>query len=174
MDRFVRSGNRNNSDGSWNNQGSNGNYWSSSPSSSNARNANFNASGGNIANNNNRANGFSVRCLKNEIMDETCRELTLGLFAAYYDCRKNKRNTANALDFEVDFETRLFRLRDEIASRTYEVGRSIAFVVDKPVKREIFAGDFRDRVVHHYLVNEMEDALERLFIHDSYACRKGK
>jgi uncharacterized protein (TIGR02145 family) len=57
-------GNRNNSNGSLNNAGSNGNYWSSSINGTNAYNLNFNASSVNPANNNNRGNGFSVRCLK--------------------------------------------------------------------------------------------------------------
>ena len=56
-------GNRNNSNGSLNNVGTNGNYWSSTVSSTNSRNLNFNSSNANM-NNNNRANGFSVRCLK--------------------------------------------------------------------------------------------------------------
>jgi uncharacterized protein (TIGR02145 family) len=60
---FSLAGNRNN-DGTLNNQGSNGNYWSSSPNSNNAYNLNFNSGGVNPANNNNRVNGFSVRCLK--------------------------------------------------------------------------------------------------------------
>ena len=57
-------GNRNNSSAGLNNQGSNGNYWSSSPNGTNAFNLNFNSGGVNPTNNNNRANGFSVRCLK--------------------------------------------------------------------------------------------------------------
>jgi len=40
--------------------------------------------------------------------------------------------------------------------------------------REIFAADFRDRVVHHLLVGYLEPVYERMFIHDSYACRVGK
>jgi uncharacterized protein (TIGR02145 family) len=56
-------GNRNNSNGALNNVGSNGNYWSSTVSGTNARNLNFNSSNSNI-NTNNRANGNSVRCLK--------------------------------------------------------------------------------------------------------------
>jgi uncharacterized protein (TIGR02145 family) len=56
-------GNRNNSNGSLNNQGSNGNYWSSTPNGSNAYNLNFNSSNVNPGNNNNRSNGFSVRCV---------------------------------------------------------------------------------------------------------------
>ena len=96
------------------------------------------------------------------------------LFEAYADCRKNKRNTMNALAFEVDYEHELIRLWDEIHTDTYQLGRSIAFVVDKPVKREIFAADFRDRVVHHLLINKLNPLFERLFIQDSYACRKNK
>jgi len=57
-------GNRNNSSASLNNQGSNGNYWSSSVSGTNASNLNFNATNVNPANANNRANGLTVRCLK--------------------------------------------------------------------------------------------------------------
>ena len=56
-------GNRSNSSGSLFNVGSNGNYWSSTVSGSNARNLNFNSSNANM-NSNNRANGNSVRCLK--------------------------------------------------------------------------------------------------------------
>jgi len=56
-------GNRNNSSGSLNNVGSNGNYWSGSVSGTNSRNLNFNSSNANM-NSNNRAKGNSVRCLK--------------------------------------------------------------------------------------------------------------
>jgi len=56
-------GNRNNSNGSLNNVGSNGNYWSSTIDGTNSRNLNFNSSNANM-NSNNRANGFSVRCIK--------------------------------------------------------------------------------------------------------------
>ena len=55
-------GYRNRTSGALTNMGSNGNYWSCSPNSqTNARNLNFNSSNVNPLNNNNRANGFSVR-----------------------------------------------------------------------------------------------------------------
>jgi RNA-directed DNA polymerase len=96
------------------------------------------------------------------------------LFQAYFDARKNKRNTINALEYERHFESNLFALYDEIISYRYEPLQSICFVVDKPVKREIFAADFRDRVVHHLLYNYLSPIFEKRFIHDSYSCRKGK
>ena len=70
------------------------------------------------------------------------------LFEAYLSCRKTKRYTQNAQKFEVDYEANLFDLKEEIENGIYYPGRSIAFIVNKPVKREIFAADFRDRVVH--------------------------
>ncbi len=96
------------------------------------------------------------------------------LFNAYFECRKNKRNTANALAFEIDYENHLVQLCEEINSGTYKTGRSIAFIVDKPVKREIFAADFRDRVVHHLIIGKLNHWFEKQFIHDNYSCRVGK
>lgn len=96
------------------------------------------------------------------------------LFEAYADCRTNKRNTMNALAFELDYEQNLVALWEEINTKTYTPGRSIAFIVDKPVKREIFAADFKDRVVHHLIINKLNPLFENIFIYDSYACRKNK
>lgn len=96
------------------------------------------------------------------------------LFEAYLSCRKTKRYTQNAQKFEVDYEANLFDLKEEIENGIYYPGRSIAFIVNKPVKREIFAADFRDRVVHHWLINTLNPLFENLFIQDSYACRVGK
>ena len=101
-------------------------------------------------------------------------ELLEELYCAYFDARKNKRGTASQLRFELNLERNLSVLAREISTGHYEVGRSICFVVDKPVKREIFAADFRDRVVHHLLFNWLSPMLERSFVADSYSCRKGK
>jgi len=96
------------------------------------------------------------------------------LFDAYFNCRINKRNTANALAFEIDYENNLVQLCKEINNGTYQIGRSIAFIVNKPVIREIFAADFRDRVIHHLIIGKLNHLFERQFIQDSYSCRLGK
>jgi len=105
-------------------------------------------------------------------MDE--KKLARDLFVAYYDARKNKRSTVNALAFEMSYESNLFRLRDDIRDGRYEVGPSIAFIVERPVKREIFAASFRDRIVHHLIYNAINPVFEGHFIRDSYSCRLGK
>jgi hypothetical protein len=101
-------------------------------------------------------------------------DVLVDLFQAYFDARKNKRNTVNALAFERQFESNLFELHSEILYRNYKPRKSICFIVDRPVKREIFAADFRDRVIHHFIFNSISPIFEGLFINDTYSCRKGK
>ena len=93
---------------------------------------------------------------------------------AYYDCRHNKRNTMNQLKFELDYERELIDLWQELNEHRYKPRRSIAFIVDHPVKREIFAADFRDRVVHHLIYRRVMPLLEKQFLTDSYATQVGK
>lgn len=107
-------------------------------------------------------------------MKLTEKELMEDLFGAYYEARRNKRNTINQLRFEIGMERNLVEQHEKIVKRTYQPGKSICFVVTKPVKREVFAADFRDRVVHHLVFGYMIAMCERAFIDDSYSCRKGK
>jgi hypothetical protein len=92
------------------------------------------------------------------------------LFQSYYDCRKTKRNTWNARLFEEKLEKNLMDLYYDLKNKEYKIGKSICFLVDKPKLREIWAADFRDRIVHHLLYNKIRDRFHRSFIYDSYAC----
>ena len=97
------------------------------------------------------------------------------LYLSYLEARKNKRNTNNQLAFEIDVETKLYALAEQIQNRTYTPKSSIAFMVYKPVQREIFAADFADRVVHHLIYRCIyQEHIDPFLIPDSYSCRKGK
>lgn len=96
------------------------------------------------------------------------------LFDAYDECLKNKRNTANAINFQMDSIESVTKLCDEINDGTYEIGKSITFVVKFPVLREVFAADFRDRIVHHLIIRELLPYFKEYFIDDSFACMEGK
>ncbi len=93
---------------------------------------------------------------------------------AYRTCRRRKRGTLNALRFEENLLDNFCDLQEELVARAYHPSSSICFVQKRPKLREIFAADFRDRVVHHLLVGYLEPIFERIFIHDSYACRRHK
>jgi RNA-directed DNA polymerase len=85
------------------------------------------------------------------------------LWRAYRECRR-KRNTLNAVAFEVDAEAGLLELQRKLLDHSYRPGPSICFVTDGPKPREVFAADFRDRIVHHLLVGQLEPRFEPRFI----------
>ncbi|MBU0999108.1 reverse transcriptase/maturase family protein [Patescibacteria group bacterium] len=96
------------------------------------------------------------------------------LFKAYNDCKKGKKNTVNALNFEMHREKNLVSILEELLSGTYIPSRHILFIVTRPTPREIFAADFRDRVVHHLFHNELHLFCDNNFIRHSYANRLNK
>jgi len=96
------------------------------------------------------------------------------LLSAYYSCRRGKRNSFYALEFEHNYERNLYTLHNDLVSKKYTIGRSVCFVITYPTLREIFAANFRDRVVHHLLISHIEKDIDKTFIYNSLACRKEK
>ena len=96
------------------------------------------------------------------------------LVQAYYDCRRTKRTSHSALAFEQDLERGLWSLYEDLAGCTWQPGPTICFIITRPKPREVWAADFRDRIVHHLLYNHIGAAIERTFIADSCACIPGR
>lgn len=71
-------------------------------------------------------------------------------------------------------EAELLALKRELESGAYWPGSYRLFKVHDPKERDIAVAPFRDRVVHHAVVNILEPIYEPVFIYDSYATRKGK
>lgn len=101
-------------------------------------------------------------------------QLLLQLHLSYKEARKNKRNTHNQLAFEINQESNLYRLATAIHNRKYKPRPSVAFIIEKPVKREVFAADFEDRIVHHLIHRCLNPIVEKKLIHDTYSCRVKK
>ena len=96
------------------------------------------------------------------------------LNTATQQASRHKHAKANVARFLFDRERQLVQLQEELTSETYEPGPYRTFQITEPKRRMISAAPFRDRVVHHALCNVLEPVFETTFIHDSYACRKGK
>jgi retron-type reverse transcriptase len=98
----------------------------------------------------------------------------LNLWGAYKNAARGKRYTPAAAVFEYDLERNLFEIGNELSGETYQPGGYHSFEIEKPKRRLVNAAPFRDRVVHHALMNVIEPLFERQFIFDSYANRKFK
>jgi len=96
------------------------------------------------------------------------------LLRAADKARKGKRFRPAVAAFHFDQERALWQLHEELMSKTYRPSAYRTFFIYEPKQRQISAAPYRDRVIHHALVNLLEPIYERSFIFDSYACRKGK
>lgn len=96
------------------------------------------------------------------------------LWLAYEDCKKHKRNTQSCAEFEFNEAQYTSDLWKDLNYKTYEIGYSTAFAVTRPKLREVFAADFRDRIVHHLIIMKTLPLFESNFITDTYNCRINK
>ena len=98
----------------------------------------------------------------------------LKLIEAYDDCCKTKKGSVDYQHFCINAEYELYKLYKELNNGTYKPSNSVAFLVHHPKDREVFAANFRDRIVQHLLIAEIRENFELEIIDDSYSCRVGK
>jgi len=96
------------------------------------------------------------------------------LWLAYLNARKGKFARREVATFIENLESELIGLQRELVNGRYRPGPYRHFTVYERKPRLISAAPFRDRVVHHALMQIVEPLLDRRFYPHSYACRKDK
>ena len=104
----------------------------------------------------------------------TRKALILDLHAAFQLAKRHKSNKPYVQHFERKLKRNIEQLADDLLNRTYKPEPSTVFIVERPKKREVFAAQFRDRVVHHLYYNYTHELFERTFIADTYSCIEGR
>ena len=99
---------------------------------------------------------------------------TDNIVLAYEKARKGKAKKQAIIEFDKNTKENLERLQTELIEMTYKPKPLKRFIVRDPKTRTIHASAFRDRIVHHMVVNVLEPIFEKIFIFDSYASRKDK
>jgi hypothetical protein len=128
------------------------------------------------ANNNHRNNNGFVRAVRSAVPAGECQgEVSFrGLYRAWKAARHCKRPSRNQLHFDASWPDRLIELQRQLQTGTWAPAPTTCFIATRPKAREIHAPDFADRVVHHWLIAQLEPIYEPRFIADSYANRIGK
>lgn len=151
------------------------NYWSSTEyNTNNAWNVNFGS--GNVNNNNKYNTNNVVRPVA--ALDGLSHDFPLfylTIIEAYHDCMRGKRSSPQALEYMKIAHEDLLQLAIELYTGTYEPGPSTCFLVKYPKLREVFAADFRDRIVHHWICLRLIPLFEERFEAQgnvSFNCRK--
>lgn len=147
------------------------NYWASTENSRN--NAwNVNSNDGNT-NGNNKYNSLTVRAA---VAYGGFREAIQAVCEAYLDCKRGKMSSPHTIAYMKIATEDLPKLAYEIYMKIYLPTISICFLVKYPKLREVFAADFRDRIVHHWIIIRLEPLFEKRFRqmgNISFNCRKG-
>ncbi len=104
----------------------------------------------------------------------TYAQLLDDLYCAYYDARRHKRQRGYQRRFEKCADFALADLCRDLYYRHYTARPSACFIITDPKKREVFAADFRDRIVHHLYYNYTHRLFERTFVADTYSCIVGR
>ena len=104
------------------------------------------------------------------------REAIKAVCEAYLDCKRGKMSSPHTIAYMKIATEDLPKLAYEIYMKIYLPTISICFLVKYPKLREVFAADFRDRIVHHWIIIRLEPLFEKRFRqmgNISFNCRKG-
>ena len=96
------------------------------------------------------------------------------LVFAWREARKHKTRKLYVIKFEQNTRENLLKLHEELKNQTYSPEPLKTFILRDPKTRKISKSAFRDRIVHHALVNTLEPIFDKTFIYDNCASRKGK
>lgn len=99
---------------------------------------------------------------------------TENLLSAYEKARKGKCKTKGVKIFERRLERNLKEIQEELMNETYRTPEYDVFTIYDPKERIIYRIPFKDRVVHHAIMNALEPIWTSIFISHTYSCIKGK
>jgi retron-type reverse transcriptase len=96
------------------------------------------------------------------------------IIQAYRKARKGKSHKLYVIEFDKNLAANLKKIKQELESQTYQPSPLKKFTIRDPKTRVIRKSTFKDRIVHHTIVNILQPIYDKRFIYDSYANRDGK
>lgn len=93
---------------------------------------------------------------------------------AFWKARKAKEGKMEVAEYRKFLDKNLLSLCNEVLSGNVQVGQYHYFTIYDPKERLICAASFKERVLHHAIMNLCHSNFEKYQIFDSYASRLGK
>ena len=96
------------------------------------------------------------------------------LYLAYCKARRGKQQKKEVRDFAANLDCNIMMIRDSLENGNATLGNYRYFTIYDPKERLICAAPFRERVIHHAIMNVCHDTFDRTLIETTYATRRGK
>ena len=93
---------------------------------------------------------------------------------AFWKAQIGKSAKKDVAAFREHLDVNLLKIRNQILEGSFRFGNYHYFSIYDPKERVICAAEFRERVLHHAIMNICALDFENRQIPYSYACRKGK
>ena len=99
---------------------------------------------------------------------------TENLYAAYLKAKQGKAKSYGIVLFDKNFESNMEAIQAELISGCYRTSDYSIFTIYDPKERTVYRLPFRDRIVHHAIMNVVGEIWVSTFISNTYACIKGR
>lgn len=96
------------------------------------------------------------------------------LLEAWKGFLKGKRNKRDVQEFQYRLSDNIFALHHDLKDKAYVHGGYHAFHISDPKPRSIHKATVKDRLLHHAIYRQLYPFFDRIFIFDSYSCRRDK
>lgn len=96
------------------------------------------------------------------------------LLLADQRARKNKLRQRGIIKFDKNFDQNIADIYRELVTKTYKTSKYTTRTIYESKERIISILPYRDRIVHHAIMNVLEPMFVSTFTADTYSCIKGK
>lgn len=106
----------------------------------------------------------------NNLFDEICSIDNLQLADSI--ARKGKLKQSSVLKHDENRTENILKIYQELIEKTYRTSEYKIFTIFEPKERLIYSLPYRDRIVHHAIMNVLEPIFIKSFTKDTYSCIK--
>lgn len=96
------------------------------------------------------------------------------IYLAYTKARQGKRKSYGVRQFEKNLDQNIQNIQKDLLAETYKTSEYDVFTIYDPKEREIYRLPFKDRIVHHAIMNILESLWTSTLISHTYSCIKGR
>lgn len=94
------------------------------------------------------------------------------LYKSANKARKNKTKKSDIISYFKDLDNNILEIYNELKDKTYKTSEYYVFKLYEPKERIISKLPFKDRIVHHAILNILEPIFTKCFICHTYSCIK--
>lgn len=94
------------------------------------------------------------------------------LYLAEKKARRGKKNRKYVREFINNLDFNIKQIHKELSGGTYNTGKYSHFTIYEPKARNISKLPYKDRIVHHAIINILEPIFVKSFISQTYSCIK--